>query len=60
MIKDLYIDAARMFPNDVDPDVQTGLGVLFNLNHEIDKAADCLRTALQVRQTVSLALFLKP
>ncbi|XP_068898797.1 peroxisomal targeting signal 1 receptor-like isoform X2 [Tenebrio molitor] len=49
VIQDLYIKAALRQPVDIDYEVQCGLGVLFNLSGDYEKAADCFRTALSVK-----------
>lgn len=48
-VRDLFIQAVQSETKDVDADIQTGLGILFNLNGEFDKAADCFNAALQVQ-----------
>ncbi|KAM4887659.1 PEX5-related protein isoform 6-T6 [Thomomys bottae] len=48
-VKELYLEAAHQNGDMVDPDLQTGLGVLFHLSGEFNRAIDAFNAALTVR-----------
>ncbi|EDW62839.1 peroxisomal targeting signal 1 receptor [Drosophila virilis] len=47
-LQQVYLEAVRMQPAQVDADLQEALGVLYNLSGEFDKAVDCYRSAVHV------------
>ncbi|KAI9020071.1 hypothetical protein CLU79DRAFT_756987 [Phycomyces nitens] len=49
-VTNIFLEAARSFPGEeMDANVQVGLGVLFNVSEEYEKAIDCFRAAVQSR-----------
>ncbi|CAG8446305.1 11619_t:CDS:2, partial [Acaulospora colombiana] len=49
-LSDALIQAARSNPGEnLDPDVQIGLGILYNISKEYNKAVDCFQSALYKR-----------
>lgn len=59
-ITDVFLSLARLQNSQgvLDPDVQTGLGVLFYNNSDYERARDCFEAALSVKPRVSNSVIL--